>query len=375
MTPVAAALLGVFLGVVAGLIFGAVVWSGRARGVAAAEVTNQHALATISQLRSVVILADASGSVRAASAPARGLALVHGSQLSSAPLTELLRQAKESAEPLTVDLDVPNPSGGTMHLSVRVTALPPGLWLFSAEDRTEDHRFTATRRDFIANISHELKTPIGAISLLAEATQTARDDPAMVDEFTRRIAVEARRLNELVSQIIALSRLQSDDPQLDFAPVDVDQVIAASVARCQESALKAEMRITVGGQTGCSVAGDGAQLEAAVTNLLQNAIAYSDIGARIAITTGLVDSGSGEHVELRVSDNGIGIARDDLPRIFERFYRVDPARSRASGGTGLGLSIVKHVASAHGGTVSAWSEPGAGSTFTLRLPVKGPNPV
>mgnify|MGYP002350299739 CR=1 FL=1 len=172
--------------------------------------------------------------------------------------------------------------------------------------------------------------------------------------------------NELVSQIIALSRLQAADPAGDARTVVVADVVAAAVARTRERAEASGISVSSSVQPGLTLHGDAEQLETALTNLVQNAIAYSERDARVAVSA---QETVGE-VELRVSDTGIGISEADQKRIFERFYRVDADRSRASGGTGLGLSIVKHIASAHGGDVSVWSRPGQGSTFTLRLPVQ-----
>jgi two-component system sensor histidine kinase SenX3 len=245
-----------------------------------------------------------------------------------------------------------------------VVPLSNGAAVVIGEDRSADLRFSETRRDFVANITHELKTPIGAITLLAEAADAAADDPGAVRNFLGKLSKEARRLNELVSQIIALSRLQGETPLLAAHEVDVTDLIEAAVARCREIADAGGISLSVSTQPGLSVVGDAEELETAMTNLVQNAVAYSEPGARVAVTS----QASGDCVELRVSDNGIGIGEADQKRIFERFYRVDAHRSRASGGTGLGLSIVKHVAQAHGGEVSVWSRLGQGSTFTLRLP-------
>jgi two-component system sensor histidine kinase SenX3 len=245
-----------------------------------------------------------------------------------------------------------------------VLPLSNGAVVVIGEDRSADLRFSETRRDFVANITHELKTPIGAISLLAEAADAAAEDPDAVRTFLGKLAKENRRLNELVSQIIALSRLQAEDPLLAAHHVDVTRVLESSVARCREIATAGGISLSLATEPGLQVVGDTEELETAVTNLVQNAVAYSETGARVAVTSQAV----GDRVEIRVSDNGIGIGIADQARIFERFYRVNADRSRASGGTGLGLSIVKHVAQAHGGEVSVWSKLGQGSTFTLRLP-------
>jgi two-component system sensor histidine kinase SenX3 len=256
-----------------------------------------------------------------------------------------------------------------VQLELLLTPLPHRGVLITGEDRSADLRFVEARRDFVANITHELKTPIGAILLLSEAIDAAVDDPDAVRGFVARLTAESQRLNELVSHILALSRLQAEDPMLAADPVAVDAVIDASLQRCRAQAAAHEVTLSTGGPSGLTVLGDARQLETAVTNLVQNAVAYSEAGARVVVTA---SRGADDSVELKVSDNGIGISQADLARVFERFYRVDAGRSRASGGTGLGLSIVKHVATAHGGEVTAWSRPGQGSTFTLKLPQYSP---
>jgi two-component system sensor histidine kinase SenX3 len=253
-------------------------------------------------------------------------------------------------------------------LSIRIAPLDGDLILMLAEDRTTAVRVEETRRDFVANVSHELKTPIGAVALLAEAVEGAADDPEAVHRFAARLAIESQRLGDLVSQIIDLSRLQADDPLVQADLVDIDEVLAAAVDRCRVDAEKRDVQLTVAGERGCQVLGSERQLEAAIGNLVENAIIYSDPGARVAVAAHRVRRGDDEIIEITVSDNGIGIAQADLDRIFERFYRVDYARSRANGGTGLGLSIVKHIAAAHGGEVSVWSQLGQGSTFTVSIP-------
>jgi len=254
------------------------------------------------------------------------------------------------------------------YFSSRVAPLDEGLVLILAEDRTAARRIEETRRDFVANVSHELKTPIGAISLLAEAVEDAADDPPAVRKFAGRMGVESSRLIALVAQIIDLSRLQADDPLAAPEDVDIDAVLADAVDRCRVDAERHQVSLAVAGTRGCRVLGSARQLGVAVSNLVENALIYSDPGARVVVAARLQAMSDDDYVEITVSDNGIGIAAADLQRIFERFYRVDYARSRANGGTGLGLSIVKHIAATHGGEVSVWSKPHQGSTFTIRLP-------
>ena len=237
--------------------------------------------------------------------------------------------------------------------------------LVLVSDESEARRIDAVRRDFVANVSHELKTPIGALGLLSEAILGAKDQPDAVVKFATRMQNEAKRLTELVQEIIDLSRLQSSDPLSKAFPVEVSEIIRESVSQVQINAEARGIYVEIGKIDECTVIGDRDQLIAAVHNLIENAINYSPEDTKVS----LVAQRKQELIEISVTDQGIGIAEDEQGRIFERFYRVDPARSRETGGTGLGLSIVKHVALNHGGDVRVWSKIGVGSTFTLILPV------
>jgi two-component system sensor histidine kinase SenX3 len=232
------------------------------------------------------------------------------------------------------------------------------------DDVSEAQRVDAIRRDFVANISHELKTPIGALSLLSEAVAGASDNPEMVRHFASKMGVTSHRLTELVQQIINLSRLQDANPLQEYELVSVSDAVNQAISLCLTNADSRKISIDFDIQEECKVFADREQLVMAIQNLVENAINYSPNDTRVSIT---VRSDNG-HVEIVVKDQGIGIPEADLERIFERFYRVDPARSRETGGTGLGLSIVKHVAANHDGEVKVWSRPSEGSTFTLVLP-------
>ncbi len=370
MTPLAAALLGVVGGFLLG---GALVWwvrRDRPSDGEAAALARARLQSVVDHLHAVVVVLEPDGSVAVSSRFARTSGLVRSTRLASEELAREATRVAETGTAGSAEVDIRHPGGRTAHLELVLTPLPNGTLLVTGEDRSADERFLAARRDFVANITHELKTPIGAILLLSEAIDAAADDPDVVRGFLARLTAETQRLNELVSHILALSRLQAEDPLLAADPVDVDAVIAASLQRCRDQAAGHEVSLAAGAPSGLTVLGDAGQLEIAVTNLVQNAIAYSEPGARVVATAA---AGEADTVELKVSDNGIGISKADLDRIFERFYRVDPGRSRASGGTGLGLSIVKHVATAHGGEVVAWSRPGQGSTFTIRVPRYSPN--
>lgn len=324
----------------------------------------------LSALGSSAVLVGADGGILESTPQARSLGLVRGSRLLAPPLVRMVRDVREDGEIRSAELEFKRGGTGSVEvvISARVAPLGDGLVVIVAEDLTAARRVEATRRDFVANVSHELKTPIGAVALLAEALEGAADDPEAVHRFAARLSVESQRLSELVQQIIDLSRLQSDDPLANSELVEVDDVIRTAIDRCRVDAERREISVTVGGERGRRVVGSRDQLVVAVGNLVENAIIYSDPGARVAVAAQQVTRGQDEAVEITVSDNGIGISRSDLERIFERFYRVDFGRSRANGGTGLGLSIVKHIAAAHGGDVSVWSQLGQGSTFTLNLP-------
>ncbi|MFI9007066.1 sensor histidine kinase [Actinosynnema sp. NPDC053489] len=249
-----------------------------------------------------------------------------------------------------------------VHATVKV--LTEGFVVVDASDESESVRLEATRRDFVANVSHELKTPVGALALLAEAVLDAADDQEEVRRFSAKIMQEATRLGTLVTELIALSRLQGAEKLPELSRVEVDVVIDEAMSRSRLAAEAAGIEIATDEPSGLDVEGDRTLLVTALSNLLDNAVAYSPPGSPVSVSRRLVDG----FVEIAVTDRGIGIAEDQQIRVFERFYRVDKARSRATGGTGLGLAIVKHVANNHGGEVKLWSLPGTGSTFTLRIP-------
>jgi two-component system sensor histidine kinase SenX3 len=304
-----------------------------------------------------------------ATEPARAMGLARGSRVASPRMLELVRSVRRSG--LADHATIERPGSTTAvpaNLAVAVAPLRDGVVVVLARDISEERRIDLSRRDFVTNISHELKTPIGAIGLLSEAVEKASDDPEMVIRFAIRMQRESARLAELVQQIITLSRLQSDDPLREARGIDVSVVVRRAVDRLASTARARHVTLTVSDKEPGEVIGDGPQLIDAVANLIGNAIAYSHEGARVAVTCARRKNGDDEVIEIAVTDNGIGIADADQERIFDRFFRVDPDRSRASGGTGLGLSIVKLVTEAHGGSVSVWSKVGSGSTFTLRLP-------
>ncbi|MBW8807076.1 MAG: two-component sensor histidine kinase [Catenulisporales bacterium] len=322
--------------------------------------------AVLQVLRSSAVVLDASDAVVKASPAGYAMGLVKARSLTSPELLELARQVRRDGEIRQVEMDLPHGANSMLHSTVRIAPLGATLVLVLVEDRTEARRVDEVRRDFVANVSHELKTPVGALSLLAEAVQSASDDPEAVRRFAARMQQEAHRLTALIQDLIDLSRVQIDAPLAASAQlVPVADVVADALDRSYEAASSRRIELIADVEEDVMVRGDRTQLAAALGNLVENGVNYSPEQTRVAVTVKLV----GELVEIAVTDQGIGIPERDLERIFERFYRVDPARSRATGGTGLGLSIVKHIAATHGGEVTVWSSEGNGSTFTLKLPV------
>ncbi|MFD3735852.1 sensor histidine kinase [Streptomyces sp. NPDC058632] len=344
----------------------------------------------LSVLRSsAVVLDEADGVVKASSA-AYALGLVRGGKLAVDPMLQMARDTRRDGEIRQVELDLPRRGTGrgeALAVSARVAPLGSRLVLLLVEDLTEARRIEAVRRDFVANVSHELKTPVGALSLLSEAVMDASDDPQAVERFAGRMQGEATRLTNLVQELIDLSRVQNDDPLEDAEPVRVEDLVAEAVDRCRHAAgtKQITMASNVWTPEGADqsdarhraestatgdlrIWGNRGQLAAALGNLVENAVNYSPARTRVGIAARRVGQPGGDMIEIAVTDQGIGISEKERERVFERFYRVDPARSRATGGTGLGLAIVKHVAASHGGEVTVWSAEGQGSTFTLRLP-------
>lgn len=328
----------------------------------------------LSVLRSSAVVLNEADTVIKASSAAYALGLVRGGQLAVDQMLQMVRETRRDGEIRQVDIDLRRRGGArgeAIAVSARVAPLGSRLVLLLVEDLTEVRRTEAVRRDFIANVSHELKTPVGALALLSEAVMDASDDPEAVIRFAGRMQVESARLTNLVQEIIDLSRVQDDDPLDDAENVAVADLVAEAVDRCRHAAGTKQITMAAGDVAHLVVRGDRSQLAAALGNLVENAVNYSPARTRVGIVGRRVPTPGGAFIEVSVTDQGIGISEKDRERIFERFYRVDPARSRATGGTGLGLSIVKHVAASHGGDVTLWSAPGQGSTFTLRLPEAG----
>ncbi len=275
-----------------------------------------------------------------------------------------------TGEDVEVDLSPPRrPATGRSGLSVRghvrlLSDQDPRFAVIYLDDQSEQARMEASRRDFVANVSHELKTPVAAMGVLAEALLESADDPETVQRFGEKILTESRRLANMVGELIELSRLQGAEPLPELAAVDVDSVVSEAISRHKVAADSADITVTTDAPSGFQVMGDQTLLVTALANLISNAIAYSPNASKVSISR----CRRGDNIEIAVTDRGIGIARADQERVFERFFRVDKARSRATGGTGLGLAIVKHVAANHNGSIRLWSQPGTGSTFTLSIP-------
>jgi two-component system sensor histidine kinase SenX3 len=323
-------------------------------------------------LRSIAVVVDRDDTVLKASPAAHAYGIVAESHLTHPELAHLVRQVRRDGVIRESELDLARgPLGrGTLVARARVAPLGSELVLLLVDDHTEARRVEEVRRDFLENVSHELKTPVGGLSLLAEALLGASDDPEAVRRFASRMQVESQRLTRLVQEIVDLSRLQVADTLQPPELLDVGPVVAEAVdrLRVRATAQGAELAVeSTPEAAGARVYGDADLLVTAVANLIDNALAYSPPGSPVSVRTSVQDG----LVFIAVTDRGVGIPAAEQSRIFERFYRVDPARSRSTGGTGLGLAVVKHVCANHGGEVVVVSEGGAGSTFTIRLPLAG----
>ena len=305
--------------------------------------------------------------VAQATTTALALGLVNGRNLSHKKLLSLVAKARESQEALQIDASLPTGRKDVkLFITARAKSIGDGNVLLIVEDRTESHRLDEMRKDFMANISHELKTPIGAVGLLAEAMENSLDQPEILAKLLRNIRKEAKRLSSLVQDIIQLSRIQGTSKIAISKHVNLISVVREAIDRNSWRSEKHNVAIEFESEKrNVDVIGDAEMLTVAVKNLIENAIIYSNAGSSVAVVIEVAN----ELAQIRVKDSGIGIGKEDLERVFERFYRADHSRSRETGGTGLGLSIVKHAALMHQGDVQLFSKPGIGSTFTIRLPM------
>ncbi|WP_298743133.1 ATP-binding protein [uncultured Microbacterium sp.] len=371
MDSTQAALVALVVGVlIGGALAALVLMALRARDRARIEASFELPDGTRSVLQGmddVAVVVDTSLLIVAASPPAELFGMQEGQDLPGDELRLLVRAARRAEHPESENLRLRRGIEPRL-VTARASVITARLTLIVIRDITERERVEEMRRDFVANTSHELKTPVGAVTLLAEAIESAADDPDQVRHFASRLSAEAGRLGQLTSRIMNLSRLQSADDLTELRDVSVDEVVAAAVESQSLAAQSADITVSRGGSRRAYVRGDVQVLTEAVGNLVANAIAYSPPGAQVGVGVKLIDG----VVSIAVTDRGIGISEDEQRRVFERFYRADQARSRRTGGTGLGLSIVKHAVQRHGGEIELWSRPGRGSTFTMRLPAVDP---
>ncbi|WIM68005.1 ATP-binding protein [Corynebacterium breve] len=373
------------LGIVAALLAVPVVrWVKQRRERAKNSATLQdNRVTTVSQVLHLAVqgsptgvtVVDRSGEVILSNAKAHEMAIVHDRTLNP-EVWSVGQEVFEDLETRTLDLTMPRRSTGNRVSDVKALVKPLTLVdtyfiIVYGTDESENVRMEAARRDFVANVSHELKTPVGGISLLAEALLQDPEDPDMVNYFGEKLLKESHRMADMISELISLSKLQGAEALPEMEPVRVDDVVKEAMARNQVAADQQEIILTRGQDTGVEVLGDRSMLVMALSNLLSNAINYSPKSQPVSISQKIVHNSI---VLIRVTDRGIGIAPEHQKRVFERFFRIDKARSRSTGGTGLGLAIVKHVVANHGGNIKLWSRPGTGSTFTIELPIYNPEP-
>ena len=360
--------LGIILGLVLGGLFTHRWVSSRNNSESSSSSSSSsrnQIIKLIQSLPDIVIWVDGDNKIKYASEVALSLNIARDEKIQIDSLESLISMARKVDEPITKNIKAKRPLGiAKLNLETWAMRLERGEVLLWAQNNSIISRVETVRRDFVANISHELKTPVGALSLLAEAIEEAGKDSETIQKFAKRIGPETKRLTNVIRDIIDLSQVQSDDPLATASPVEVDRIINDAIDAVQLLADLHSVEIVQVKSPDVKIMGDEYQLVMAIRNLLTNAITFSPVNSRITVGAKLKDG----VVELTVSDQGIGISLENQSRIFERFYRVDPARSRSTGGTGLGLAIVKHVCQNHGGEVSVWSVQGQGSTFTMKFP-------
>ncbi len=300
---------------------------------------------------------------------AQQLGVLKDGRIQSEELLASIRVVRRTNMKQTGTIEIARGPIGEGKREITVNVIPlseDDLVLVLLRDESEAQRVHEVRRDFVANISHELKTPIGALSLLSEAVLGAKDDSEAVTKFASRMQIEAKRLTDLVQEIIQLSRVQDSDPLQEAQSLSINDLLKEALDQCRTTAESRRIALAYSETEDAKVLGDRDQLTMAVHNLIENAINYSPTDTQVSVITSIEKN----IVTISVADQGIGIPDSEIERIFERFYRVDPARSRETGGTGLGLSIVKHIVSKHGGEISVWSSENVGSTFSIRLPIQ-----
>ena len=350
------------LGLVAGI---AAIRRSQIKTTSGVNVFEEVAAEIVDRIANAGVVLNGNNQVLRYSPGAQVFGLIQNRHLIHSALVNLVDEAREQQDVIERDVEIETGSRkNPLWLRARAAHFGRDLVILLVDDRTESKRLEETRRDFVANVSHELKTPIGAISLLAEAIEDSIDDPETARKFAENLSKESKRLSNLVQEVIQLSRMQSG-PMLENAiEMDLRQVVTDAVERNQTLAEQQGIKVLADTNESVYVKGDYDMLTTALRNLVENAIVYSDSGSQVGVGIKRV----GNLAEISVADSGRGISEDEQERIFERFYRVDPSRSRETGGTGLGLSIVKHAAQNHNGEVKLFSRLGVGSTFTLRIP-------
>jgi len=340
-------------------------------GYAEAAQLQADRVAALSQILDVLpdaaAIVDDADRVLASSANCIAMGLVSLDRIAPVEVRALNREVHRLSKTQSRDVVIKRNGSrlGEWEARIQISPIDSELSLLIAQDLSEERRLNDVRRDFVANVSHELKTPVGALSLLAEAVQAADSDIEQVRHFTSRMQIEVKRLTAMISDLVALSQVQGDAPLRNSAPVDVAAIIGEAVDATKIAAEQKGIEVVVSDDVNVGrIFGDEDQLNVALSNLISNAIKYSPSNTRVGVGARRND----DVIEISVTDQGPGIPEESLSRIFERFYRVDPARSRDTGGTGLGLAIVKHVCANHGGDCLVWSQVGQGSTFTLRFP-------
>ncbi len=342
---------------------------------AQADRRQEQAVAAMQSADVGILAVDSRGVVLLVNdAASRYLGARHGEAVAEVRIRQVLEEVEERGSEVTREVELYTPQRRVLQLR----AVPlgggeegPGTVAY-VTDVTEQHRVEAMRRDFVANVSHELKTPLGALVVLAETLSGQVDDPQTVSRLAGHLRTESERLSRLLDDMLDLS--EAETRHLTRRPVSMSAVIAEVMSSAEEQASAVGVRLLVEDVPAeAVVAGDDRGLRSLLVNLVDNAIKYSDLSRAEPPRVWVRARVEGDDVVVEVEDEGIGIAEGHLDRIFERFYRVDRARSRETGGTGLGLSIVRHVALSHGGDVSVESAPGEGSRFRVVLPCwRGP---
>lgn len=373
-------ILSFVAGVVAcGLALPAISWlRGRIAHYRQATDAEANQVTTVSQVLHLAVqgsptalaVLDRSQEIVMSNPAAHEMSLVHDRAVNP-DVWQTAQEVFEDKETRTVDLAIPKRRTGHRVTQFKAVIKPLTLndgrfVIIYGTDESENVRMESARRDFVANVSHELKTPVGGIALLAEALLQDPGDQETVEYFGNKVYKEASRMADMVSELISLSKLQGAEALPEMEPLAVDDLIEEALSRNHLAAEARSIELNRGASVGVQVKGDRSLLVTALSNLVSNAINYSPEKMPVSVSQKVVDGGV---VLIRVTDRGIGIAPDDQKRVFERFFRVDQARSRQTGGTGLGLAIVKHVVANHGGNIKLWSRPGTGSTFTIELPI------